>query len=169
MNYLFIIFYLLLVVQRLVELRIANRNEQKIRKEGAVEYDKDGYKFIVLLHIGFFVSLLAEKYLLNRDFNIYSIIFFVIFIFTQLLRYWAISSLGKYWNTKILVVHELNLVTKGPYKFLRHPNYIAVIIEIAVIPLIFSCYITSIVFTLLNLIVLRRRIRIEEQALNINQ
>jgi len=168
MKYLFIIFYILLVVQRLVELRLAKSNEQNVREEGAVEYDVEGYKYIVLLHTGFFISLLVEKIFLNREFNIFSIIFFIVFIFTQLLRYWAISSLGKYWNTKILVVPDLNLITKGPYKYLRHPNYIAVIIEIAVIPLIFSCYITSVVFTLLNLIVLRRRIRIEEQALNIN-
>jgi len=168
MKYLFIIFYILLVVQRLVELRLAKNNEQNVREKGAVEYDAKGYKYIVLLHTGFFISLLVEKIFLNREFNIFSIIFFIVFILTQLLRYWAISSLGKYWNTKILVVPDLNLITKGPYKYLRHPNYIAVIIEIAVIPLIFSCYITSVVFTLLNLIVLRRRIRIEEQALNIN-
>ncbi len=167
MNTIFIMFYIFLVFQRQIELFVAKRNEQIVRKEGAVEYDKDGYKYIVLLHMGFFISLLAEHFLFKTQFNGYSTIFFAIFIFTQLLRYWAIISLGKYWNTKILVVPGLNLIKKGPYKFMRHPNYIAVIIEIAVIPLIFSCYITAIVFSLLNLITLRRRIKLEEKALNI--
>ena len=143
MNTLFIIFYIFLVFQRQIELFVAKRNEQIVKKESAVEYDKDGYKYIVLLHAGFFISLLAEHLFLKTGLNSYSAVFFTIFIFTQLLRYWAISSLGKYWNTRILVVPGLKLVSKGPYKYLRHPNYLAVIIEIAVIPLIFSCYISS--------------------------
>lgn len=167
MNLIFIIFYIFLIFQRQIELFVAKRNEQIVRKEGAVEYDREGYKYIVLLHAGFFISLLAENTLLNGHLNSYSNILFGVFIFTQLLRYWAITSLGKYWNTRILVVPGLNLVKKGPYKFLRHPNYIAVIIEIAVIPLIFSCYITAIVFSVLNLVTLRRRIAVEEKALNI--
>ena len=105
--------------------------------------------------------------ILNRQFNNYSVILFAVFIITQLIRYWAIASLGKYWNTRIFVVPGLNLVTNGPYKYIRHPNYIAVIIEIAVIPLIFSCYITAIVFSILNLVTLRRRISIEENALKL--
>lgn len=167
MNTLFIIFYIFLIFQRQIELFVAKRNEQIVRKEGAVEYDREGYKYIVLLHAGFFISFLAEKIILNRDLNNYSVILFAVFIITQLIRYWAIASLGKYWNTRILVVPGLNLVTNGPYKYIRHPNYIAVIIEIAVIPLIFSCYITAIVFSILNLVTLRRRISIEENALKL--
>jgi methyltransferase len=84
----------------------------------------------------------------------------------QLLRYWAIRSLGKFWNTRILIVPGERLVTMGPYRYLKHPNYVSVIIEIAVIPLIFSCYITAAVFTVLNILALRRRIKIEESALS---
>ena len=166
MNSLFIIFIIFLALQRILELRLAKKNEIIVRNEGAVEYDRDGYKYIVYLHIAFFISLLLEKFLLNRGFNSLSLPLFVIFIFAQLLRYWAITSLGKYWNTRILVVHDANLIVDGPYRYIRHPNYIAVITEIAVIPLIFSCYITCIIFSTLNLIALRRRISIEESALN---
>ncbi len=74
--------------------------------------------------------------------------------------------MGDYWNTKILVTPNTHPVNQGPYKYIRHPNYLAVIVEIAVIPLIFSCYFTAVFFSVLNLIVLRRRIRIEEQALS---
>jgi len=169
MNELFIIFILLLALQRILELRLAKKNEKIVRNEGAVEYDVNGYKYIVYMHIVFFISLLLEKFLLNRGFNNLSLAFFIIFILTQLLRYWAITSLGKYWNTKILVVPNANLIASGPYKYLKHPNYVAVIIEIAVIPLIFSCYITCIIFSTLNLLTLIRRIRIEENALNITK
>ena len=165
MNLLFVIFYIFLAFQRQIELFVAKRNEQIVRKEGAVEYDREGYKYIVLLHVGFFISFLLEKMLFGRDLNSYSAALFAVFIITQLLRYWAIASLGKYWNTRILVVPGVNLVSKGPYKYIKHPNYLAVIIEIAVIPLIFSCYITAIVFSILNLVTLRRRITIEENAL----
>jgi len=84
-----------------------------------------------------------------------------------LLRYWAIFTLRKRWNTKILVLPNSEPIRSGVYKYLKHPNYIAVIIEIVIIPLLFSCYYTAIVFSILNLIVLHRRIRIEEEALNI--
>lgn len=166
MNY-FLAFYIFLIFQRISELFLAKSNEAATRKQGAVEYDKEGYKYIVFLHTAFLISFLVEKIFLGRELNSFSLVLFIIFIFTQILRYWALSSLGIYWNTKILVVPDLNLVKKGPYKYIKHPNYLAVITEIAVIPLIFSCYLTSIVFTILNLIILRRRINIEEKALGI--
>ena len=169
MNTLFILFILLLAIQRILELRLAKKNEETVRKEGAVEYDGKGYKYIVYIHIAFFISLILEKYLLQRGFNSLSLLFFIIFVLTQMLRYWAITSLGKFWNTKILVVPDAELIVKGPYKYIRHPNYIAVITEIAVIPLIFSCYITCIIFSILNFLILIRRIRIEEKALNLSE
>ena len=117
------------------------------------------------MHVAFFISLISEKVFLQRTLNTFSIVFAVLFAGAQVLRYWAIKSLGVYWNTKILVLPNHKLVNTGPYKYLRHPNYIAVIIEIAVIPMIFSCYITAAVFSAINLILLRRRIKIEEDAL----
>lgn len=161
----FLAFMILIAFQRLSELLIARRNERTLRSEGAVEYDAPGYKAIVLMHIAFFVSMIAEFFILGRSLNPYWIPLLFIFTAAQIIRYWAISSLGKYWNTRILAVPGAKPVTKGPYKYMRHPNYLAVIIEIAVIPLIFSCYVTAIVFSILNLMLLRRRITIEERAL----
>ncbi len=164
---LFWIFIVILIIQRLSELILAKRNEKHVRSLGAREYDAEGYKVIVLMHIGFFVSLIAEYILLGRTLNPYWLPLIILFLLTQLLRYWAISALGYYWNTKILVTPGSSAITRGPYKYLKHPNYIAVVVEIAVIPLIFSCYITAVIFTILNLIVLKRRIKIEEKALSI--
>lgn len=162
----FLLFLTFVILQRLSELMLAKRNERAVRSEGAVEYDAGGYRVIVLMHTAFLVSFAAEYFLLGRSLSPYWLPLLCVFVAAQLLRYWAIRSLGKFWNTRILIVPGERLVTKGPYKYLRHPNYVSVVIEIAVIPLIFSCYITAAVFTVLNLLALRRRIRIEESALS---
>ncbi|MGB2691502.1 MAG: isoprenylcysteine carboxylmethyltransferase family protein [Thermodesulfobacteriota bacterium] len=163
---LFWIIIAILAIQRLIELLIARRNERIVKSNGAREYDQKGYKLIVLMHIAFFISLISEYVFFGKTLNHYWIPLVILFLLAQALRYWAITSLGYYWNTKILVTPNTSPISRGPYKYIRHPNYLAVIVEIAVIPLIFSCYLTSIIFTILNLIVLRRRIQIEEQALS---
>jgi len=162
----FWIFLTFLLVQRVSELLLAKRNERIARVKGAVEYDEKGYKVIVLMHIFFFISLISDSILLARTLNNFWVPLLILFIIAQILRYWAISTLGYYWNTKILVTPNTSPIKTGPYKYLNHPNYLSVILEIAVIPLIFSCYITSMIFTLLNLVLLKRRMRIEEQALS---
>jgi len=161
----FWIFLIIIFLQRFVELLYARRNERILKSRGAIEFDRKGYLFIVLMHISFFISLVSEKILLHRELNEYWIVFFFIFLLAQLLRYWSIITLGIFWNTKVLVLPNHELVCNGPYKYIPHPNYIAVISEIAVIPLIFSCYITAAVFSVLNLVLLIRRIQIEEGAL----
>ncbi len=162
----FWIFFGLLVSQLLLELRLAKRNEQIVKSKGALEFDRDGYKYIVVTHVAFLISLVLEKFSLQRELEKFWVVFLLIFLIAQILRYWAISSLGVYWNTKVLVVPGSERVSTGPYKYFKHPNYIAVIAEIAVIPLIFSCYLTSILFSIVNLILIRRRIKIEENALD---
>lgn len=162
----FWLFLALLVIQRICELLLAKRNERTVRKEGAIEYDRSGYKVIVAMHAAFFISLVSEYSLLEKTLNDRWPALIAVFLLAQALRYWSIGILGKYWNTKVLVVPVAGAVTKGPYRYFKHPNYLAVVIEIAVIPLIFSCYITSALFSVLNLIVLRRRIKIEESALS---
>lgn len=157
--------YIFLIIQRVLELLWARRNERIVKAKGAVEFDRNGYKNVVFLHVLFFISLLFEKIFFHRELNQLWYIFLIIFILAQLLRYWAIYSLGFYWNTKVLVIPGAKIVNRGPYKFVNHPNYLAVIIEIAVIPVIFSCYYTSLFFTILNILILKRRIKIEETAL----
>lgn len=157
--------YIFLIIQRVLELLWARRNERIVKAKGAVEFDRNGYKSIVFLHVLFFISLFFEKIFFHRELNQLWYIFLIIFILAQFLRYWAIYSLGFYWNTKVLVIPGSKIVNRGPYKFVNHPNYLAVIIEIAVIPVIFSCYYTSLFFTILNILILKRRTKIEETAL----
>lgn len=163
---LFWIIITILALQRIIELLIARSNEKFARSNGAKEYDANGYKFIVIMHIAFFISLTLEFILLSKTVNPFWGPLLVLIILAQVLRYWAIGSLGRFWNTKILIMPNTKPVNSGPYKYMSHPNYLAVVIEIALIPLIFSCYITAIVFTILNALILRRRIRIEEKALS---
>jgi len=163
---LFWIFLIILIIQRVSELFLARRNERVARSKGAREYDEKGYKVIVLMHIFFFTSLISEYIFLDKTLNHFWAPLLILFVCAQALRYWAIGTLGYYWNTKILITPNTSPVRMGPYKYINHPNYLAVVFEIAVIPLIFSCYITAVIFTLLNLVLLKRRIRIEEEALS---
>jgi len=161
-------FYILIsfvILQRLVELIIAKRNETASLKAGGKEYDRKGYTGIVIMHVFFFISLIAEYFYFERTLNSYWIIFLVLFIAAQALRYWAIISLGTQWNTRIIIVPGLKLVNHGPFKYFKHPNYMAVITELAVLPLMFSCFFTAVIFSTLNLFLLKRRIEIEENAL----
>jgi len=153
------------VGQRFIELIIAKRNEKQLKNSGAIEFGADHYPWIVLLHIGFFTVLLSEVLLLERGLSALWPIWLLLFTLAQIGRIWVISSLGKHWNTKIIVLPSANVVTKGPYKFLKHPNYIIVATEILVLSLLFNAYFTAIIFSLLNLWMMRVRIPIEEQAL----
>lgn len=161
-------FYLLftvIAIQRTVELFIARRNEKWMKSKGAKEYGQKHYKLMVTIHLLFFVSLLVEKIFAQKPLNEYWIGLFIIFLITQAGRVWVITSLGRYWNTKIIVLPEADVIVKGPYKYIKHPNYFIVTVELIVIPLMFNAYWTLFIFALLNQFILSIRIPIEEKAL----
>lgn len=154
---------LFIIAQRITELIVAKRNEQWLRAQGAIEYGKEHYPLIVLLHTAFLVSLMVEYYYTGNSEPNYVLL--GIYLALMAAKVWVISSLGKYWNTKILRVHATPLVNKGPYKFVKHPNYIIVVCEIAIIPLVFHLYYTAIIFSILNALMLIKRIKEENKAL----
>ncbi|BAQ12044.1 isoprenylcysteine carboxyl methyltransferase [Bacillus sp. OxB-1] len=155
----------IVIIQRLVELAIAKRNEKWMRRQGAFEAGAEHYPVMIMMHAAFFVSLIMEVAMLDRPLSPFWHFLLPIFLLAQLMRVWCLSSLGKYWNTKILVVPGADVVRKGPYKWLRHPNYVVVSIEILVLPLLFSAYFTALVYSLLNIWMLSVRIPAEEKAL----
>lgn len=157
----FISYFIFLVSLRIGELILAKSNESWIKNRGAIEYGKGHYLVMVAMHSSFLLSLLGEYYYRQGNFNLW---FFLIFLGLIGLKIWTLSSLGKYWNTKIFRLPEMKPIKSGPYKFVRHPNYIIVIGEIVVIPMVFHLYYTAILFSILNLFMLRHRIRIEEAA-----
>jgi methyltransferase len=161
-------FYLLfsvIAIQRIVELLIARRNEKWMKSKGAREYGQTHYKLMVSIHILFFASLLAEEFFGQKPLNKFWVVLFIIFLLTQAGRVWVIASLGRYWNTKIIVLPQADIVAKGPYKFIKHPNYFIVTVELIVIPLMFNAYWTLFIFALLNQFILSIRIPVEETAL----
>ncbi|MFX3622762.1 MAG: isoprenylcysteine carboxyl methyltransferase family protein [Ectobacillus sp.] len=162
----FALFFIFIVMQRSMELLVARRNEKRLKQKGALEFGKRHYKYMVLLHTMFLAALLFEVQLFQREISPLWPLLLLLFIGTQLLRVWAIASLGEYWNTKIIVLPNADVVATGPYKWLRHPNYTVVILEILFIPFLFQAYITAMLFTFLNGLILYVRIQEEEKALS---
>jgi methyltransferase len=151
----------LVALQRLIELACARSNTARLRRLGAVEADAGGYPLFVLLHAGWLTSLAifvpAEtppNWLLIG-----------LFALLQLGRIWVLVSLGRYWTTRIITLPDAPLVQTGPFRYLRHPNYLLVAVEIAVLPLAFGAVAVAATFSALNLMLLARRIRIEERVL----
>jgi methyltransferase len=147
-------------LQRLTELRLADRNSQKLLAEGAVEYGRGHYPFIVALHMIWLAALWwwAPGQPVNA-------LLLVLFALLQLGRVWVIASLGDRWTTRIIVKPGAPLIGAGPYRFLKHPNYFVVTLEIAVLPLMFGLWRIALVFSLLNAVILAVRIRAENRAL----
>ena len=163
-------FYLILVlavgVERLAELRVARRNAQWSHERGGREYGGGHYPVMVALHTALLAGCLIEVVLAHRGFvPALGWAMLVVVVAAQALRWWCIRTLGPQWNTRILVVPGLPLITGGPYRWLRHPNYVAVIAEGIALPLVYSAWITATVFTAANAMLLTARIRTEDAAL----
>jgi methyltransferase len=147
-------------VQRLVELRLSYVNTRRLLARGAVEHGRGHYAFIVGLHMVWLAAL--WWWAPGRPIRWWLVAAFAIL---QLGRIWVIASLRGRWTTRIIVPPDEPLVTRGPYRFVRHPNYWIVALEIAVLPLVFGLWQIAIVFTLLNALLLAIRIRAENSAL----
>ena len=158
----FIIFTLFLLTQRFTELYISKRNERWLLSQGAIEYGREHYPYVVALHTLFIFSLIGEYYLLGPKSLDY--VFLMLFVLLLLFKYWVLSSLGPYWNTRIYRIPGSKAVKKGPYKLFKHPNYVDVACEIAIIPLVFHLYYTAVVFSILNAIMLTVRLRVENKV-----
>ncbi|MEF2279874.1 isoprenylcysteine carboxylmethyltransferase family protein [Deinococcus sp. YIM 134068] len=152
-----------LTVQRLLELRVARANERWARDHGAVEEGREHYPLFFVLHPAWMVSTLLEGRRSAGQVNLPAL---VLFVLAQPLRYWVIRTLGRYWNTRILIVPGGERVTGGPFRFIRHPNYAVVALELASAPLAVGAWRTALAFTLLNAaLLLLIRIPAEERAL----
>ena len=151
----------IVALQRLVELAHARSNTARLRQLGAVEADAGGYPLYVLLHAGWLTSLaLFVPAATPPDWLLIGL-----YALLQLGRIWVIVSLGGYWTTRIMTLPDAPLVQTGPFRYLRHPNYLLVAAEIAVLPLAFGAFAVAGTFSALNLALLARRIRIEERVL----
>lgn len=150
----------LVTAQRCAELVIARRNTAALIARGAHEIGASDYPLMVAVHAAWLTSLWL---LAPSQPIVWPLI--AVFVMLQVLRIWVLATLGRRWTTRIIVLPGKPLVTRGPFRFLRHPNYVVVAGEIAVLPLAFGLVGTAIVFTMLNAAVLTIRIRSENRAL----
>ena len=151
----------LVALQRLIELAHARRNTARLRRLGAVETDAVAYPFFVLLHAGWLLSLVVVVPAETPP----NWLLLGLFALLQLGRIWVIVSMDGYWTTRIITLPDAPLVQTGPFRYLRHPNYLLVVVEIAVLPLAFGAVAVAATFSALNLMLIARRIRIEERVL----
>jgi methyltransferase len=161
----FFVLFSCLILLRLGELILAERNRRWAMAQGGLESDRRQYIVIVAVHSLFYLSLWLEWKYWSHGWNALWPIWLGLLAFAQLVRFWAILSLGRRWNTRIIVLPQTKLVTRGPYRFIRHPNYLAIILEFVAIPVLCGAYGTAVVFSLANAWILARRIPQEERAL----
>nr|WP_138936430.1 isoprenylcysteine carboxylmethyltransferase family protein [Roseovarius arcticus] len=153
------LFLAFLVVQRLSELVIARRNTARLMAGGAREIAPGHYPVIVAMHTGWILSLVFFGY--DQPVHLF---WLALFVLLQGLRIWILATLGGRWTTRIIIT-DTPLVVGGPYRWLRHPNYVLVVAEIAIAPLVLGLWWVALIFSVLNAAVLAIRIRAEERAL----
>jgi methyltransferase len=151
----------LVALQRLIELVYARNNTARMRRLGAVEADAGGYPLFVLLHAAWLASLgIFVPAATPPEWPLIGV-----FVLLQLGRIWVIVSLGPYWTTRVVTLPDAPLVRTGPYRYIRHPNYLLVTVEIAVLPLAFGAVAIAAAFSALNLMLIARRVWIEDRVL----
>jgi methyltransferase len=162
--------YVLLIgavaVERLAEVMVAERNRAVSQAHGGVEFGTRHYPAMVALHAGLLAGCVVEPIALHRPFiAAVGWPMLAIVLAAQALRWWCITSLNYQWNTRVIVIPGENRITGGPYRFVPHPNYVAVIAEGVALPLVHTAWITAVLFTVLNAILLNTRVKVENAAL----
>lgn len=155
----------LTTVQRFGELALARHNRRRLEALGAREYGRGHFPAIVALHVLLPIALTAEVLLLHTRPGPLAPLWLGLWVAAQALRYSAVRALGPFWNVRVLVFPGMPLVRRGPYRWLAHPNYVAVVTEMFAGPMLLGAWRTAVVFSLIDLVVLWIRIRCEDQAL----
>jgi methyltransferase len=151
----------LVTAQRLAELIIAKRNTAELMADGAVEHGAGHYPAMVLMHSAWLIGLWLFAAGLEPN-----LMLAALYLLLQAFRVWTLASIGRRWTTRIIVVPGETLVARGPYRFMRHPNYAVVVAEMLVLPLVFGLHAYALLFSLLNAAMLAVRISAEERALS---
>jgi methyltransferase len=160
------LFVLAVGAERLVEMAVSQRNLAWAFAHGGQEHGRGHYPAMVLLHVALLIGCVTEVWIFDRPFlPVLGWTMVAVVLATQALRWWCINTLGRRWNTRIVVIPGMPLVDRGPYRWLRHPNYVAVVVEGIALPMVHTAWITAVTFTVLNAVLLRVRIRAEEDAL----
>jgi methyltransferase len=162
----FTVVVVLVALERLAELVVSRRNAAWSLAHGGRESGRGHYPVMVVLHTGFLAAMLVEAHLRRPDVApLLAWSMLALVLAAQALRWWCIAVLGRQWNTRVIVVPGLDAVRSGPYRWLRHPNYVAVVVEGVALPLVHGAWITAVGFTVLNAALLTVRLRVENDAL----
>ena len=154
---------------RLVELRISKRHQRDMVGRGATKVNEPRFRWMVVLHTAVLIGSAVEVVFLHRPFiPALAGVMFVIFLVANAVRWWVIRTLGEHWNVQVVDSTRLGVVTSGPFRFVRHPNYAAVFAEMIALPLIHTAWITALVGTVAHIVVLSQRLSTEEQVLFAN-
>jgi methyltransferase len=158
------LFLALLALERVGELVLSRRNARRAFARGAVEVGQGHYRVMAAFHTLFLVACAVEAW--RRPFpGALGWTALALALAAQALRYWAITTLGERWNVRVIVLPDAPPVVAGPYRYIRHPNYVAVALELAAVPLIHGAWLTAVAFSLGNALLMVVRIRAEERAL----
>ena len=164
--YIFITFVFCIALQRLGEMFLSKRHEKAILARGGREHAPGHFLAMKLIHLGWLIAMPLEVYIFNRSFSWYLCIpALILTLLGQALRYMAISTLKDRWTVRIMTIPNAPPVVGGIFRYIRHPNYIGVVLEIMAIPLLHTAYLTALVFSVLNALLLYVRISEEEKAL----
>lgn len=166
MSHVYTVLVLVVAAERVGELVVTRRNAAWSFARGGVETGRGHYPWMIALHTALLVGCVVEAGALHRPFlPALGWPMLGVVVAAQSLRYWCIASLGRQWNTRVIVVPGLPLVRRGPYRFFRHPNYVAVVAEGIALPLVHTAWLTAVLFTVLNAPLLVLRLRAERVAL----
>jgi methyltransferase len=163
------VYYLLILaigIERLVELIVSKRNARWALAHGGEEFGRGHYPVMVALHTALLLGCVGEVWALHRPFIAWlGWPMLALVALSQALRWWCVATLGRRWNTLVIVVPQAPLIRLGPYRWLHHPNYVAVVVEGVALPLVHTAWLTAGLFTLANALLLTVRIRVENAAL----
>lgn len=166
-RWLFLALFVAVILERLFELVLTRRNAARLERRGGFEVGQGHFLPMAILHTALLIAAPAEVFLLDRPWVPWlSSIALGTVLATMALRYWAIASLGDRWTARVFVVPGEPPVVGGPYRWLRHPNYLAVILEVAALPLVHGAWWTALLFSVANGFLLKTRIQVEEEALS---
>jgi methyltransferase len=165
----FLLLLAAVAVLRLLELRVSRRHQQQLVARGAAKVDEPRFLWMVLLHSAVLIGAALEAVLLKRPFfPMLAGVMFTVFIAANAVRWWVIRTLGDHWNVQVMDSTRLGVVTSGPFRFVRHPNYAAVFAEMFSLPLIHTAWITAVAGSLAHAAVLSQRLSTEERVLFAN-
>ena len=153
-------------IGRFIELGISRRNQLELERQGVRKVREPHFRWMVLVHAGILVGAALEVTLLHRPLiPALAIAMGAVFLLANVLRWWVIRTLAGHWNVEVMASAGVGVVTSGPYRWVRHPNYVAVVAELLALPLIHTAWITALAGTAANLEILRRRLQVEDAAL----